>query len=29
MRAIPIDQKEYDKAVAKVKARVLRWPSAY
>jgi Family of unknown function (DUF5872) len=27
--AIPADQKTYDKIVAKVKARVDRWPSAY
>jgi len=27
--AIPTDQKLYDKVVAKVKARVARWPSAY
>ena len=25
----PLNQKEYDKAVATVKARVARWPSAY
>jgi len=28
-KAIPSDQKTYDKIVAKIKARVDRWPSAY
>ena len=28
-KAIPTDPKEYAKAVAKVKARVARWPNAY
>jgi len=27
--AIIADQEEYDKVVAKIKARVVRWPSAY